>query len=368
MKLTCKKELLQRAFQIVNYSIPAKSTMPLLQHIKLTANKDTLWVMGTDLETGIQYQLEATVKEPGGILLPAIRFGNILREITIDDITIETDGNVANIKTRDSHFRLVGQDPAEYPDFPKFDFSKAVTLEASGIKEMIRKTIFATSLESSRYALTGLLLELKKKEIRLVGSDGKRLAYCKKKTDQAQAQENRVIVPPKGMTLIEKITEGPDVKNIQLVIEETQIKFGVQPNIFAFSRLIEGSFPDYEKIIPADCDKKIELKTGEFHSALRRVSLVTTDKFRATKLTFKNNKLSMFSRTQDVGEAEVEMPIKYTQDPFEIVFNPEFFIDALRTLNEDEDMVIELKNKTSPAVLKMGRDYVYLVMPLSVDI
>lgn len=343
--------------------------MPILQNIKLFTQQNKVFLLGTDLEVGIQYEIPAEIKEPGGVLLPAYRFGIILRETVDPKITIETDGNSADIKTRDSHFHIMGADPVDYPDFPQFDTQKAINLEPKGLKEMIRKTIFATASESTRYALTGLLLEIKKKELRLVGSDGKRLAYIKRKAESKISQEIKVIIPRKGMALLEKITEGKDAKQqLQLIVEETQVKFGLPPNIFAFSRLIEGSFPDYEKVIPVDCDKKVELKSDEFYSALRRVALVTTDKFRATKLSFKDNKLILFSRTQDVGEARVEMTVKNKQPPFEIVFNPEFFMDALRVTNGTENIVMELKDKTSPAVLRMGRDYVYLVMPLSIDV
>jgi DNA polymerase-3 subunit beta len=342
--------------------------MPILQNIKFLTQQNKLLLLGTDLEVGIQYQMDTEVKEQGSILLPAHRLGTILRETADPKITIDTDGNAAEIKTKDSHFRIMGADPVDYPDFPRFDTAHATILEVAGLKEMIRKTIFATAMETTRYALTGLLLEIKKKEIRLVGSDGKRLAYIKKKTEQNVNQDIKVIVPAKGMTLLERITEGKEKQTLQLVVEETQVKFIIAPNIFAFSRLIEGSFPDYEKVIPADCDKKVELKTADFYSALRRVALVTTEKFRATKLMFKDNKLTLFSRTQDVGEAQIEMTLAAKQPVFEIVFNPDFFMDILRIIGETENIILELKDKTSPAVVRIGRDYVYLIMPLSIDI
>jgi len=369
MKLICKKDELYRAFQTVNAVIPNKSTMPILQNLKLFTQQDKLFLQGTDLEVGIQCQIAAEVKEQGGVLAPAYRFGIILRETIDSKITIETRGNSTDIKTKNSHFHLMGADPVDYPDFPTFDTQKAVTLDPQGLKDMIRKTIFAAASESTRYTLTGLLLQIKKKEIRLVGSDGKRLAYIKKETESKITKDIKVIIPTKGMILLEKITEGrEDKKPLQLVLEENQIKFGFSSSVFGFSRLIEGSFPDYEKVIPTDCDKKVELNPAEFYSALRRVTLVTTDKFRVTKLIFKENKLTLFSRTQDVGEAKIEMAVKNKQAAFEITFNPEFFMDVLRVADETKDIIMELKDKTSPAVLRMGRDYVYLVMPLSIEI
>lgn len=371
MKVICKKNELLEIFGIVNSVIPTRSTIPELQNIKLQTDDDKLLLIGTDLEIGIKSEIKAEIKEKGSLLIPTQRLGTIIRETNDENIRIETQNNIVHLITCDGDYKIVGADPADYPDFPDFDTKKAIDIEAKGLKEMIHKTIFAVSNEITRYALTGLLVEIKKKEIRIVGSDGKRLAFIKKNSEQAVTQEKKVIVPAKGMNLLERILK--DNQKLKMIIDETQIKVSITPikdkypETIIFSRLVEGTFPDYENIIPTDCDKKLEIKNEELYAALRRVTVVTTEKFKATKLSFKDNKIILISKTQDVGEAKVELEAKYTGQPVEIVFNPDFFIDILRVLGEG-NLTIEMKDKTSPAVFKQGKDYLYLVMPMTIDI
>ncbi|MBI4712886.1 MAG: DNA polymerase III subunit beta [Planctomycetes bacterium] len=385
MKITCDKNSMLETFQSLNTIIPTKSTMPVLQNIKITADDKTISIIGTDLEAGIQSYVRGETKEKGTVIIPAARFGAILRETPDEKIKIESDGNVAEIVTKDSKYRIMCGDVAEYPDFPTFNGKKAVEISARGLKEMVRKTIFATSIEVSRYALTGLLLEIRKKELRLVASDGKRLAYIKRRTEQGVTDDIKVIVPPKMMTLLEHLLPGrPDDDeeggkkgakeediNIKLEADETQLKISVprkgMPDALLFCRLIEGVFPDYENIVPADNDKKIELPAEELLSAMRRVALVTTDKLRATQMDIDKDKLTLLSRTPDVGEAKITLGIKYDSTALKTTFNPDYFIDVLRVIGRD-NISLELKDKTSPAMIKHGKDYIYLVMPMTIEL
>lgn len=369
MKVICDKNLLLKAFQAASPLVPTKSAMPVLQNIKLTAEDKTLFLSSTDYEVGIMYPIAADVKEKGAVILPNQRLGGILRETMDEQITIEFSGTAANITTKTGKYKVMCMDMAEYPEFPAFNDKKAISISANGLKDMVRKTTFATSKEITRYALTGLLLEIKKKEIRMVASDGKRLAYIKRRSEQELSNDVKVIISPKSMDLLERIIETED-QMLKLEIDDTQCKIMIpqkdQKGILLFSRLIEGTFPDYENVIPADSDKKIEIPAEELLSAMRQVSLMTTDKFRATQISLENNKMTLMTRTQDVGEANIEMPIKYSGANFKITFNPDFFVDVLRIIG-NETIVLGLKDKTSPAVVKQGKDYIYLVMPLTIE-
>jgi DNA polymerase-3 subunit beta len=370
MKITCKKNDLLEVFGIINSVIPSRSTIPMLQNIKLQAQDDKLMLIGTDLEVGIKSEIKAEIKENGVLLIPTQRLGTIIRETIDENIRIETQNNIVHLITCDGDFKIVGADPADYPDFPEFDSKKAIEIEAKGLKEMIHKTIFAVSNEITRYSFNGLLIEFKGKEIRMVGSDGHRMAFMKRHSDRPISHDKKVIVPAKGMNLLERILK--DDQKLTMIIDDTQVKFSLLPakekyqETTIFSRLVEGTFPDYENIIPTDCDKKLEVKNEELYGALRLVTVVTTDKFKATKFSLKDNKITLTSRTQDVGEAKVEVDAKYIGQPVEIVFNPDFLIDVLRVLGEGI-LTIELKDKTSPAVFKQGKDYLYLVMPMTID-
>jgi DNA polymerase-3 subunit beta len=371
MKVVCKRNDLLDAFSMVNVVIPTRSTIPVLQNINLTAEGSSLYIIGTDLEVGIKVEIKAEVKDKGSLLIPTMRLGALLRETVDENIKIETRNNIANIITKEGEYKLVGPDPVDYPEFPSFEAEKAFEMDPRGLKEMIHKTIFATSSEITRYALTGLLMEISKTEIKMVGSDGKRLAFIKHSSKQNVDQEKKVIVPSKGMMLLERVLR--EDHKLKISIDDTLIKICLtpqkekHPETIMFSRLVDGAFPDYESIIPKDGNKILEMQSEDLHSALRRVTVVTTDKFKATKFIMKDNKLSLLSKTQEVGEAKVEVAAKYKGEEFEIVFNPDFFIDALRVLGEG-NLKIEFKERTSPAVFKWGNNYVYLVMPLTIDI
>lgn len=369
MNIVCQTEQLLQAFQLVNPLVPARSSMPVLQGIKLTANNKTLHLSATDLEVGIQYPVAAEVKEAGTMVIPSARLGGILRETADPKITIENSGGTAHIKTKTSKYKIMCMDVSEYPDFPAFNEKKSISINTAGLKEMVRKTTFAVSRESNRYALTGLLLEIRKKDIRMVASDGKRLAYVKRASNQDIGADIKVIVSPKSLNLLERIIENEE-QSLRIETDETQLKVLIpqkeQEGIILFARLIDGSFPDYESVIPTDSTKKIEMPASEFFAAMRQVALVTTDKFKATQISLDKNKMTLLTRTQDVGEAIVEIPVKYEDEPFKITFNPEYFMDALRIIGED-DIVLGLKDKTSPAVIKQGKDYTYLVMPLTIE-
>lgn len=377
MRIIYNKGDFLEAFQVVSSVIPVRSTVPILQNIKITTEDKKVWLIGTDLEVGIKQEvLHTEIKEGGSLVLPTVRLGSILRESSEQKIKLESDVNIAHISTKDAHFKIMGADPVDYPDFPSFKTEQYIEIDPGVLKEMVRKTAFATSIEITRYALTGLFMEIKKKELRMVGSDGKRLAYIKKKHETPITKEIKMIVPAKGMQVLEKVIKDEKTR-VRLFPEENQLKVSLSsaskkkdevfPETLLFTRLVEGTYPDYETVIPADCDKKIEMDTAALLSAVRRVSIATTDKFRATKLSFKDNKLTLLSRTQDVGEAKIEMDIKYTAQPFDIVFNPDFFVDILRVIS-GPSFTLELKDKTSPAVFRMGRDYVCLIMPLTVDV
>ena len=369
MKIVCDKNQLLKAFQLVSPLVPTRSSMPVLQNIKLTTDDKTLFLSTTDLEVGIQYPVSAEIKEKGSLIIPGSKLGGILRETPDAQITIEGTGGNVNIKTKTSKYKIMCMDVAEYPDFPAFNEKKAISISASGLKEMVCKTTFAVSQEVTRYALTGLLLEIRKKDIRMITSDGKRLAYIKHRSEQDVPTDIKVIVSPKSLNLLERLIEDED-QTLRIETDETQFKVMIpqkdQKGIILFSRLIEGTFPDYESVIPTDSDKKIEIASGELLAAMKQVALVTTDKFKATQITLEKDKMILLTRTQDVGEAIVELPIKYTGEAFKITFNPEFFIDVLRIIGDDS-IILGLKDKTSPAVIRQGKDYTYLVMPLTIE-
>jgi DNA polymerase-3 subunit beta len=371
MKVKCSRQQLAEAFSIASMVVPQRTTIPAITSVKITASKEksggTVELACTDLEFGLKYSIPATeVKEEGTLVLPAARMAGILREASDQDVTIDSDGNLAHIRLPDANFKVVGIDPADFPTVPTFEEKAAVKIATEDLGAMIRKTQFAVSTEVVRYALTGQLFEIKGKEVRMVASDGKRLAYIKSRSSGKDgAKDVRVIVPTKTMNLLDKVLSDED-DHVALNVEETQIKLKTKRALI-FSRLIEGHFPDYEAVVPGNLDKKLTIPREALLSAVRKVALMTTDKTRAVKFNLGKGRIVLFTRTQDVGEAKVELPIEYKGEELEIVFNPDYVADYLKVV-ADETVELHLKDKASAGVFRAGKDYVYVLMPLTISL
>jgi len=364
MKVKCSRGQLHEAFSIASMVVPQRTTIPAITSVKLTAHKEkgggTLEIACTDLEFGLKLTIPATeVKEEGTLVLPAARMAGILREAGEQDVAIDSDGNLAHIKLPDASFKVVGIDPSDFPTVPTFEDKSSVKIATEDLGTMIRKTQFAVSTEVVRYALTGQLFEIKGKEVRMVASDGKRLAYIKSKSSgKVEGQKDvRVIVPTKTMNLLDKVL-GEEDEQVALAVEETQIKLKTKRALI-FSRLIEGHFPDYEAVVPSNLDKKVVFQREALLGAVRKSALMTTDKTRAVKFSLGKGKLVLFTRTQDVGEAKVEIPVEYKGDELDIVFNPDYVADYLKVL-VDETVELHLKDKAAAGVFKAAPNrYVY---------
>jgi len=372
MKVKCARGPIHEAFQLALTVVPQRSTIPAVTNVKLTASgtgkNAQLEVACTDLEFGLKIRVPAVeVKEEGTVVLPAARMAGILREAGDADVSIDSDGTLAHVKASGASFKIVGIDPADFPAVPGFEEKGAVQVDTKDLGEMIRKTQFAVSGEVVRYALTGQLFEIRGKELRMVASDGKRLAYIRSRAGgkAGDAKPLRVIVPTKTMNLLDRVLTDED-DTVWVHIEETQIRLKTA-RAMIFSRLIDGNFPDYEAVIPNDRDKKVTLDREPLHAAVRKASLMTTDKTRAVRFTFAKDKLTLFTRTQDVGEASVEVPIEYRGDEIDVTFNPDYVADYLKVV-PDETVELHLKDRASAGVFKSGKDYVYVLMPLTVNL
>jgi len=201
----------------------------------------------------------------------------------------------------------------------------------------------------------------------MVASDGKRMAYIRSRSSgRGEGQKDvRVIVPTKTMNLLEKVLREED-EQVALSVEETQIKLKTSRAVI-WSRIIEGQFPDYESVVPANTDKKVVAGREALHAAVRKAALMTADKARAVKFSLGKGRLVLFTRAQDVGEAKVEIPVDYKGEEMDIVFNPDYVADYLKVVT-DENVELHLKDKASAGVFRAGKDYQYVLMPLSVNL
>jgi DNA polymerase III subunit beta len=369
MRALCNREGLLTAFGMVSGVVPARSPKPILQNIKLIADADEGSVlMGTDLEVGIRHRvLGVKVERPGSVILPTAQTGSILRTSIDDELAIETDDERLVVRGLHSEFTLAIEDVNLFPEVPDFAASSYHVIAASDLKKLIRRTIFATDVESTRYALGGVLVELTAQSIAMVGTDGRRLA---KMSAPADSENNppppagSPVIPVKALKLIERNLSDNDPP-VHLTIQSGSAVLMRTESAVIYSRLVEGRFPRYQDVFPTNVEVKIPLEVGTLRKAVEQASIVTSEESRGVDFQFGSGLLRLISQSADVGSSHVELPIAYDGKTVEITFDPRYLIDALKTLDDSSAITAELIDAKNAAVFKTDDHYTYVVMPLT---
>lgn len=369
MKLQCETKVLADSLALVGSVVPARSPKPVLANVKLVAKDNTLELMATDLEVGIRRTIGGEkiveVEEPGEVLLPAAQASNIVREATAKTVSLVTEDKTATISYTGATYNIPCDDPADFPEMPGFDEKNAVVVVAGELKRMIERTKFAAAREQARYALNGILFSLKGEVLRLVATDGRRLALAKGKAKNKAGSTAEPIIPTKAMDLLDKLMTDPDEK-IKVEIGDSQIVAQTAAGMI-YSRLVEGHFPNYDEVIPKDCDRTLIIPSVKLFSAIRRAALITTEESRSVRFSLKKDSLVLSTQTLEGRRATVDAEgAKYDAEPLEIAFNPDFFTDMLKVVGEEE-VTISFKDSASAALAKAGKDYVYIVMPVQLQ-
>ena len=365
MKVKFNKAAFQEALNLVTSIVPSRTPKPILQCIKITAENGQVNVCATDLEVGITYTIaQVQVDKDGVIVVPADKLAAIVRESVDEVIEVEASDASVNIKGADSHFTIYAHDPNQYPAVPDMTDEGDIRINLDKLQEGIEQTVFAAAKESTRYALNGILWEVKGKKLTLVATDGRRLAKSIV-TMEAAAKElpgGRIIVPAKTMVLLDKVGGDADsavaVKfvNNQIVLNSGQAVIS--------SNLVEGNFPKYEDIIPKDYDNKVTLATDTVLSAVRRAALLANEDSKGIRVAIKKGRMTFSSRAPETGDAQIDMAVDYDGQAIEIGFNPQFLVDVLRVMKTD-DFVLELGDSDRPGVVRCGSDFLYIVMPVN---
>jgi len=369
MKITCDREKLLSAWQTARNVAPTRSPKPILQYIKLEVHGERATLLATDLEIGVRIEVPGVeAEQPGSILLPVARFGSILSESGDANLRIESDGQNILVRGDRSEFKLPAADPHEFPAVVEFNESRYQIATGRLVRELIRRTVFATDNESSRYALGGVLLEFGPDKITAVGTDGRRLAKMEGPATSVgdhHALEGTTIVPSKAMTLIERTLTDPDAEvHIAARGNDIVVRSG---RITIYSRLVEGRFPRWRDVVPQRNAHKIELVVAPFHSAVRQAAIVTSEESRGIDFTFVDGRLVLSARAADAGQARVELPIDYAGGEIGITLDPRFVSDFLRSLDPDKTITFDMKDSESAALLLTDDGYNYVIMPLARD-
>ena len=365
MKATISREQFLKGIQTVYPVIPTRSTLPILSHILLeTVNKDTLRLAGTDLELGISSSIPGQVSEEGSIALPAKRLHDLIKELPNTTLLLTTKKNQqASIECERGMFKIMGLPKEEFPRLPYIENKEAITIDQGVLQAMLGLTSFAVSRDDSRYVLTGILLTSREGILRLVSTDGRRLAMIEKQATAPTRADHHVIIPFKTVAeLYRLLGEGPTVK---ITLKENQIAFDLGQTQL-ISRLIEGKFPNYEQVLPPESPQKLSVTREDLLLATRRISLWTTPDSPSIRFDLKPNLLVLSKQTPEVGEAHEELQATYEGPEFSIGFNPTYFIDVLKAL-PDGEVQIEIPGPDRPGVIRTKDRYVYIVLPMQLN-
>ena len=367
MKLTITREQLQEGLVAVAASVPAKTTLPILSNILLEATKDGIRLSGTDLDIAVSTTVSASVDQEGAITLPARKLVEIVRELPSAAIRLTASGEQrVTIECGRSKFRLLGLPREEFPAFPGVKFEGGWRVPAKDLQKLIAHVAFAASTEESRPILNGVLWELRPERMRMVATNGHRLARMDVPTppsgNTAQAD---LIVPPKALEQIRRLFRADE--EVEIAKSENHLGFR-SATTQIFTRLIEGPYPNYEQVIPRENDKFATADKAAFASALRRMSIVASDQTHRIRMAFANGSCKLSVQTPDLGEAQEEITVSYDGDPLEIGFNASYLLEILKYIPTDEVRLTfkapERAATCEPVGWNDPSSYLTLVMPL----
>ncbi len=363
MKIRIEKDLLLKGIHTVQNVVSPKATLPILSNMLIETRRNIVKFNTTDLDIGISCEIPVDNLEEGAITIPAKRFSDIARELPAGDITISTKkNNQIDIEGKKCRFKLIGLPKEEFPKFPEFNNKEAIQINQQEFKEMLRLTQFAVSHEESRYVLNGILIEIEENTIRMVATDGRRMAKAEKKISGSLPNKDiSVIIPVKAVQEIYRNLE--DEGQMSFIIGNNQVLFDIQGTLIA-TRVIEGEFPNYNQVIPKPPANKICVSTQELLSAIRRANLLATPDFQAIKIEVFSDKLVISKTTPNIGESREEVLIEYKGKEMIVGFNPQFLIDVLKNINK-EFITLELLGPDKAGVIRM-EDYLYLALPMRI--
>lgn len=365
MKISVDKESFLQAISKVQNIINPKTSLPILSNVLLeTSGLTKLKLTATDLDIGVISQTPARIEEPGSITVPAKKFFEIIRELPEGEIHIVIKkNNSVNIDCNGCFFKLMGLPKEEFPQLPDFKNKDTLSFNQVELLRMLELTAFAISHDETRYVLNGVLLEIEEQVLKLVATDGRRLATISKKIISTPINKKQSAIIP-NKTIVELMRNLHQAEEeVKFIITENQALFEISSTSI-ISRLIEGEFPNYKQVIPKENPYKARIDRLLFSSALRRASLLTTTDFQAVRLELFKDKMIVSKATPDLGESREEIAMQYQGKEMVIGFNPYYFIEALKNLNVPE-VNIEFSEPDKPALLQQ-EDYLYVVLPMRI--
>ncbi|HEX5435666.1 MAG TPA: DNA polymerase III subunit beta [Gemmatimonadaceae bacterium] len=366
MRFTISREKLQEGLNAVAGSVPAKTTLPVLANILVETSDRGIQLSGTDLDIAVSTQVSAEVESAGAVTLPARKLSEIVRELPAAPVQLSTSGEQRVVlECGRSRFRLLGLPRDEFPSVPGVDFGSSWRIHSGDLQKLIGHTAFAASTEESRPILNGVLWELTDSEMRMVATNGHRLAKMQIPLASVAAAGSSFIVPPKALEQIRRLF--PAEEELEIARGENHLGFR-SPLTVVYTRLIEGPYPNYDQVIPKENDRIAIADRNALLQTLKRMSVVASDQTHRIRMSFNAGMLKFSVQTPDLGEAQDELPISFEGDPLDIGFNAAYLLEILRYIPTDEVRLTfkapERAATVEPVDWKDTGSYMCLIMPL----
>ena len=367
MKIICQKDKILKGINSVVKAVATKTTMPILEGILIQTNEKEIKLTSYDLEIGIEYIMECDVKEQGNTVVNAIMFSEIIRKLPDTEINITlNEKNLLVIECEGSLYKLATMNPEEFPELPKISVENSIEIEQNTLKNMIRKTIFAVSSEENRPIFTGCLFEVTNNKLNVVAVDGFRLAW-KSAFLSEQYNNFSAVIPGKTLNEVNKIILDSFDK-IKIGISKNQALFEMD-DCKIVTRLLDGEFLNYANVIPQNWETRVRVNKNNLQNCFERISLISSSSMEKEKkypvrVLVDIGKITI-SCTNQTGDAKEEIYVSTEGKNVEAGFNPKYFLDALKTI-EDEEIYVDFGSSISPCVIRPvdKGDYTYMILPI----
>jgi DNA polymerase-3 subunit beta len=368
MEILVRRNDLVKELQLVQGIVERKNSIPILSNVLAEARGGELRISATDLDVSLRCGCAAQVVKEGAVTLGAKKLYEIVRSLPESDVSVKVEEDAwAWIRCARVEFKMAGLPGEDFPSLPEARAGRAVEIPAAVLRGLIQRTAFAITAEDARYYLAGALLVLDQDGAAMVATDGHRLAWAQKKTALKVGEVARVLVPRKAITELARLVEemgGEEPVSFQE--GEGHLIFAAGGRTLA-SKMVEAQFPAYEKVVGVSGDKKVTVGREVMQSAIRRVSLLSSERGRAVRLSLEEGRLEVSASSPELGEARESLPLEYAGDAVDIGFNAQYLLDFLGVVGSEE-VELELKDAESQGLLRPvsedGGDYRYVVMPM----
>ncbi len=368
MKINIDLDVLTKKTNAIASVVPVKTTMPILSNLLITAEKNGINFSATDLDISVTSKIEADVSEEGRVAIPAKKFTEIVKSLSGKSVTLSSEGEKLNIACGKSEFVVNGRNPDDFPKLPKQESKTSFSIETELLEKIVQKTVYAVSTDLTRASLCGVLWEVDRRGITLVSTDGHRLSKVEVEMDLKDVAKVEAIVPPKALSTIGHYTEGHE--KVDVGIGDNSISFDVGESSI-YSRLLEGPFPSYKKVIPSSNEKELVVSAKSLADATKRVSILSDALTHQVIFSLDKNKLTLHIATQELGEAREELEASYSEDKMDIGYNASYVMDILRTMDSEDISFMLDRPDNAGIVLPVEQSgaikHMCIIMPLRIS-